>query len=150
MKNLEFQIRLENLKPDNLINERLERILKLAEEKLFWTCLKGKESLSICGDEEGNTEKAILWLHHSTNHTIVLLSLYNSTQILSFRKLSLASTRIRLLLINKVGDLTILLLYLCSAKLEGRLRDQVKGMCCTLNNGKLNDSDVNSIKILQR
>lgn len=27
MKNLEFQIRLENLKPDNLINERLERIL---------------------------------------------------------------------------------------------------------------------------
>lgn len=33
MKNLEFQIRLENLKPDNLINERLERILKLAERK---------------------------------------------------------------------------------------------------------------------
>ena len=76
MKNLEFQIRLENLKPDNLIDERLERILKLAGEKLFWTCLKGKETLSICGNEEGNTEKAIPWLHHSTNHTIVLLSLY--------------------------------------------------------------------------
>lgn len=57
MKNLGFQMRLEKLKPEDLIHERLESETNLIGRGriVFWTYLKGKATLSICGNEEGKS-----------------------------------------------------------------------------------------------
>ena len=60
MKSLGFQMRLEKLKPEVLRDERLENKNTLISRGkiVFWTCLKGKETLSICGSEEGKDRKS--------------------------------------------------------------------------------------------
>lgn len=55
MKNLGFQIGLKKLKTEDLIDKNLESKNNLIGRGriVFWTCLKGKEIMGICGSEEG-------------------------------------------------------------------------------------------------